>query len=57
MNRAVTVWEEPGNELLSQWGKITYAEWCQLESKRMNSQGANTIVCQEPDGKIAICRP
>lgn len=57
MNRAVTVWEDPSQKVLSQWGNIPYADWCQNESRRMNACGANTIVCQEPEGKIAICRP
>lgn len=57
MTKAVTVWEAPETKVLSQWGQIPYEIWCQNESKRMNSCGANTIVCQEPEGKIAICRP
>jgi hypothetical protein len=57
MHRAVTVWTDPNEKLLSQWGLITYADWCLNESRRMNACGGDVLVCQEPEGQIAICRP
>jgi hypothetical protein len=56
-NKAVTVWEDPKNRLESQWGTITYQEWCIKESRRMNNNGGDTLVCREPKGLVAICRP
>jgi hypothetical protein len=39
-----TVWGNPEHKLQSQFGFISYAEWCAKESARMNAQGANTHV-------------
>lgn len=56
-NKAVTVWEESTKRLESQWGTITYLDWCIKESRRMNKNGGDTLVCREPKGLVAICRP
>jgi hypothetical protein len=55
--KAVTVWESPTLNMHTQWGTLPYVEWCQKESRRMNACGGNTLVCQEPEGLVAICRP
>jgi hypothetical protein len=55
-HNAVTNWEPPNSKFYSQWGEVTYLDWCHKESKRMNSVGASTIVCEEPEGLVAICR-
>jgi len=40
----LTVWGLPKNQLYSQWGRLTYEEWCHKESKRQNLMGGNTKV-------------
>lgn len=57
LEKAITIWEESTRKVSSQWGELSYLDWCIKESKRMNQNGANTLVCQEPKGNIAICRP
>lgn len=57
LSKAVTVWDEPGTKFESQYGTVKYIDWCHLESRRMNNNGGNTLVCREPKGLVAICRP
>lgn len=57
MNKALTIWEPSNSKIISQWGEITYEDWCIKESARMNANGGDTLVCREPKGYIAVCRP
>ena len=58
--RAITVWDHPthSSSRLSetQWGSLTYQQWCVKESERMNKAGGNTSVHTREDGNIAIIR-
>jgi len=47
----------PESEMLdTQWGRLTYNEWCIRESQRMNGCGAGTRVLKVQDGKCCIVR-
>lgn len=53
--KSVTHYENPNFKVDSQWGRITYLEWCTKESNRMNSAGAHTSIHWR-DGYVAIIR-
>lgn len=53
---SVTVWDHTGEVVKdSQWGPLTYRQWCDKEAERMNAAGASVHVV-EKDGYVAICR-
>ncbi len=52
---SITHYENPKFKLDSQWGRITYLEWCELESARLNAAGAHTSLGWR-DGYVAIVR-
>lgn len=40
----------------SQYGNVTYREWCELEKTRMITNGRKVVLI-EMDGMIALARP
>ena len=40
----------------SQWGPITYAEWCGLEAMRRQRKGDQVVVRANRYGRLAIAR-
>ena len=51
----ITVWEMPNDKMTSQWGKITFREWCEFESKRVGKLGVYTHIVSMDD-KIALAK-
>lgn len=52
----ITTWSRPNEMLQSQYGNVTYREWCELEKARMLTHGRKVVVV-ELDGMIALARP
>jgi hypothetical protein len=59
MNLRKTIWGVPDERLRTQWGELTYFEWCLEECARLNRQGGNCRVIWWLDKlvSIAINRP
>lgn len=54
--KEITILSEPLSMLVSQWGRITYQDWCERECARMNKNGGNAIV-KTKKGLVCISRP
>jgi len=52
----ITTRGEPKSMLQSQYGNVTYREWCEKEVVRMRANGGQAIVV-EMDGMVAVARP
>ena len=52
----ITVWGEPKSMLQSQYGNVTFREWCDREVVRMRANGGQYVVV-ERYGMVAIARP
>jgi hypothetical protein len=54
--KAVTVFDDPKTIVESQYGKITYREWCERERDRINKRGDGVQIVERKDGCIALLR-
>ena len=52
----MTLWTRPDEVLKSQYGKVTYREWCEREIQRIASTGGNARLVERPDGYVALFR-
>jgi len=52
----ITVWGDPKSMLQSQYGNVTYREWCLCEVVRMCANGGQAVVV-EMGGMVAVARP
>lgn len=52
----LTTWGGPQSVLASQYGNVTYREWCEKEVVRMRANGGLAVVV-ERNGLIALARP
>jgi hypothetical protein len=45
----LSVWDNPSNKLQSQYGFITYKEWCEREAARIGADaflnGSDSLIC------------
>ena len=55
MRNRKTVWGSPTETLKSQYGEITYADWCEKEKDRFESKGGKYAV-ESHKGKVALYR-
>ena len=39
----ITVWNDPKEWLISQYGRVTYLEWCRLDANRMRQNGDSRV--------------
>ena len=53
--KSVTVWDHPNSRIDSQYGDISYRQWCEKEVERMNRNGGN-VKLSEHNEFIAITR-
>jgi hypothetical protein len=49
----ITVWGSPNEVFRSQYGAITYLEWCKLDMVRLGKAGRR-VKLAEHDGEICI---
>jgi hypothetical protein len=52
----VTTWGDPKTILQSQYGNVSYREWCNKEVVRMRANGGQAVVV-EKFGMVAVARP
>jgi len=48
-SRQITTPSPNVEKLDSQWGRISYIEWCEKESRRINRAGGNAVVSEFKD--------
>lgn len=54
---SITWWSNPDHKLQSQYGHVTYRQWCIAEAQRMTAKGNPcTVSTDEKTGKIAVSR-
>ena len=53
--KPITRWCNPDEKISTQWGYITYRQWCEKEVARINRNGDTTKVI-EKNGLIAVSR-
>ena len=53
----ITILEEPTRTMDTQWGTLTYREWCEREADRMNQAGHDALVAYASNGSCCVCRP
>lgn len=51
----VTILESPGGKLNSQWGRVTYGDWCKLEAERISRSGSPAVV-KERGGMVCVVK-
>jgi|APIni6443716594_1056825.scaffolds.fasta_scaffold338698_2 hypothetical protein len=54
--KSLTLLEEPKGMLDSQYGRITYEEWCKRETARIRANGGQAVLARR-DGKVCVARP
>lgn len=54
--KTLTEWSSPNEIINSQYGKVTYREWCQKERDRINVRGDGVMIVERADGFIALSR-
>ena len=52
----ITVWETPNTMLQSQYGNVTYLDWCEKEVVRTRANGRQAVIVKMK-GMIALARP
>ena len=50
----ITYFGNPNEFLKSQYGRITFGDWCKLEAVRI---GQGAFVETDDKGRVAICKP
>jgi hypothetical protein len=55
-DKRLTEWSQPSEILNSQYGKVTYREWCDKECARINERGDGVKIVTREDGCIALSR-
>jgi hypothetical protein len=53
---ALTVFGSPREMLVSEYGRITYGEWCALEVERFKRLGRYARVVKDSSGRVAVTR-
>lgn len=55
--KTITRWLNPTLTFASQYGKLTYLQWCECEQDRMNRLHAESVrVVRNDQGEIALSR-
>ena len=54
--KSLTHWGRPHELLQSQYGEVTYREWCEKERDRINKRGDGVRVVENAAGLIALSR-
>jgi len=54
--RQITEYADPGETFTSQYGTVTYREWCEKELARINAGGSKAMIGTDKDGNIALVR-
>lgn len=49
----ISIWGDPNSKLPSQYGNVTYREWCQQEAQRINKSGGSAFV-EELNGEVCV---
>lgn len=50
----ITHKQSASSTLKSEWGEITYGEWCRKEADRMNSKGGSVRFWESAYGTCAV---
>jgi len=56
-SKLITRWDFILSELKSQWGTITYQDWCENEAARIRANGGSAIVRRNKNRECCISRP
>ena len=52
----ITHWEQPHHKFESQYGHVTFRDWCYLELDRINGHGDSVRIITRNDGALALYR-
>ena len=55
-DKQMTLWTRPDEVLKSQYGTVTYREWCEREVQRIVTTGGHARLVERPDGFVALFR-
>ena len=53
---SITHWTKPNEVIVSEYGAITYREWCEKERDRINKHGVTVKIVKRAGGDIALSR-
>lgn len=55
--RGYTIWDRKDEQFPSQWGRLTYLEWCQREIQRVRELFGKIYLLEETTTRCRIVRP
>jgi hypothetical protein len=50
----LTIWDKPNDQLNTQYGRITYLDWCEREASRLTASGTKAHVAKSTTGKVCV---
>ena len=54
--KALTLFTDPDEPLVSQYGTLRYEDWCQREIKRIRKSGGDATMLRNARGQVAVGR-